>query len=107
MLPLAHQLNDSHLLNVSHEYIAAILDRQTPDGWAGPVVGGQMGQRSPWPRYRLLTVLAQYTELFPEVKKRRFCDAILIQNALFYQDRLGTNIGKALKKECRFLRCAT
>jgi hypothetical protein len=52
-------------------------------------------------------VLAQYAELFPEVKKRRFCDAIFIQNALFYQDRLGTNIGKALKKECRFLRCAT
>ena len=34
MLPLAYQLNDSHLLNVSHEYISAILDRQEPDGWA-------------------------------------------------------------------------
>jgi hypothetical protein len=33
-----------------------------------------------------------------------FCDAILISNASFYQDRLGTSIGKALKKEWRFLR---
>eukprot|EP01043_Picozoa_sp_COSAG02_P089585 COSAG02_NODE_26548_length_630_cov_1.630885_1_plen_156_part_01 len=38
LLPLAYQLNDSHLLNVSHEYISAILDRQEPDGWAGPDV---------------------------------------------------------------------
>ena len=36
------------------------------------------------------------------VKKRRFC-AIYISNASFYQDRLGTNIGKALKIEWRFL----
>ena len=28
-----------------------------------------------------------------------FCDAIYIYNASFYQDRLGTNIGKALKKK--------
>jgi hypothetical protein len=69
MLPLAFQLNDSHLLNVSHEYIAAILDRQEADGWAGPDVPDSkctIGCRSPWPRYRLLTVLATYAELFPE-----------------------------------------
>ena len=69
MLPLAYQLNDSHLLNVSHEYIAAILDRQEPSGWAGPDVPDSkctIGCRSPWPRYRLLTVLASYAELFPE-----------------------------------------
>jgi hypothetical protein len=31
------------------------------------------------------------------VKKRHFC-AVLISNASFYQDRLRTNIGKALKR---------
>jgi hypothetical protein len=31
-------------------------------------------------------------------EKRHFCDAIFRSNASFYQDRLGTNIGKALKK---------
>ena len=69
LLPLAYQLNDSHLLNVSHEYISAILDRQKADGWAGPDVPDSsctIGCRSPWPRYRLLTVLASYAELFPE-----------------------------------------
>eukprot|EP01052_Picozoa_sp_SAG31_P040527 SAG31_NODE_5890_length_2272_cov_1.184998_2_plen_190_part_00 len=65
MLPLAFQLNDSHLLNVSHEYISAILDRQEPGGWAGPAAAESRACRSPWPRYRLLTVLASYAELFP------------------------------------------
>jgi hypothetical protein len=32
--------------------------------------------------------------------------APFIQNASFYQDRLGTNIGKTRKKEWRFLRLA-
>eukprot|EP01046_Picozoa_sp_COSAG06_P042123 COSAG06_NODE_5325_length_3555_cov_16.312211_3_plen_61_part_00 len=32
-------------------------------------------------------------------KKRHFCNAIYIQNASFYRDMLGTNKGKALKKE--------
>jgi hypothetical protein len=36
-----------------------------------------------------------------QVKKRHLC-AIFIQNASFYQDRLGTNIGKALKKRVAF-----
>jgi hypothetical protein len=36
-----------------------------------------------------------------KVRNATFCDAIYIQNALFYQDRLGTNIGK-LKKRWRF-----
>ena len=66
MLPLAYQLNDSHLLNVSHEYISAILNRQEPSGWAGPAASKSRPCRSPWPRYRLLTVLASYAELFPE-----------------------------------------
>lgn len=69
LLPLAYQLNDSHLLNVSHGYISAILDRQEPDGWAGPDEPDSsctIGCRSPWPRYRLLTVLASYAQLFPE-----------------------------------------
>ena len=69
MVLLAYQLNDSHLLNVSHEYVSAILDRQEPDGWTGPDVPDSkctIGCRSPWPRYRLLTVLASYAELFPE-----------------------------------------
>jgi hypothetical protein len=38
------------------------------------------------------------TKAASSVKKRHFCDAICIQNASFYQDRLGTNIGKALQK---------
>jgi hypothetical protein len=39
------------------------------------------------------------------VKKTRYFCAIYIYNASFYQDRLGTNIGKPLKKrEMRFLR---
>ena len=62
LLPLAYQLNYSHLLNVSHGYISAILDRQEPDGWAGPDEPDSsctIGCRSPWPRYRLLTVLAR------------------------------------------------
>jgi hypothetical protein len=33
--------------------------------------------------------------------KRHFC-AIYILKRSFCQDRLGTNIGKALKKQCRF-----
>jgi hypothetical protein len=30
------QLNDSHLINISHTYVDAILSRQQPDGWVGP-----------------------------------------------------------------------
>jgi hypothetical protein len=73
ILPLAYQLNDTFLLNVSHTYISAILDRQEPDGWCGPDVPNikcTIGCRSPWPRYRLLTVLASYAELFPEESQR-------------------------------------
>jgi hypothetical protein len=33
-----------------------------------------------------------------QVRNATFCDAIYTYNASFYQDRLGTNIGKALKK---------
>ena len=35
------------------------------------------------------------------VKKRHFC--AISRNASFYQDRLGTNIGKTQKREMRFL----
>ena len=36
-----------------------------------------IGCRSPWPRYRLLTVLASYAELFPEVAFSPFISVIL------------------------------
>lgn len=71
ILPLAAQLNDSKLLNVSHTYIDAVLSRQQADGWIGPRVGaGRFASmtESPWPRYRMLTVLAMYADLFPDTR---------------------------------------
>ena len=41
---------------------------------------------------------SEFGELsLPQVKRRHFCDAIYI-NASFYQDRLGTSIGKTQKR---------
>eukprot|EP01046_Picozoa_sp_COSAG06_P033463 COSAG06_NODE_3417_length_5373_cov_163.207622_2_plen_118_part_00 len=37
-----------------------------------------------------------------EVRKCLFCANCLNENDLIYQDRLGTNIGKALKRRCVF-----
>jgi hypothetical protein len=34
-------------------------------------------------------------------EKRHFLEPLIYKNRTFYQDRLGTNIGKALKKEWR------
>ena len=38
------------------------------------------------------------SEVTMQVRKRLFCAAIYTKNASFYQDRLGTNIGKVEKK---------
>jgi hypothetical protein len=38
----------------------------------------------------------------PWCEKHHFCDAIYIQNDSFYQDRLGTNIGKTQKRVVLF-----
>eukprot|EP00927_Polykrikos_kofoidii_P068291 TRINITY_DN6364_c0_g1_i1.p1 TRINITY_DN6364_c0_g1~~TRINITY_DN6364_c0_g1_i1.p1 ORF type:complete len:692 (+),score=87.96 TRINITY_DN6364_c0_g1_i1:81-2156(+) len=64
LIPLAVQVDDSVLLNVTHTYIKTILDLQTPDGWMGPgnATSGEP-ESSPWPRYRMLTALAQYADI--------------------------------------------
>ena len=100
LLPLSYQLDDAHLLNVSRTYIDAILDRQQPDGWVGPDLPNSkctIGCRSPWPRYRLLTVLASYAELFPEEAERTVGAMHRIVHSLASELRNITASGQQLK----------
>jgi hypothetical protein len=63
ILPLATQLNNTHLKAIVHGIISVIIDRQNVDGWMGPHNISDVSTLSPWPRYRLLTVLRQYAQV--------------------------------------------
>jgi hypothetical protein len=68
MVPLASQLEDANLLKVVRQYVSRILDGQRDDGWMGPwnASDGSDPSHDPWPRYRLLSVLAEYTDVFDD-----------------------------------------
>ena len=70
VIPLAVQLNDSRLLDVAHDYVTSVLDRQAADGWLGPVNTSNDATMSPWPRYRMLSALAMYADAFPAQRSR-------------------------------------
>ena len=59
----ASQLNHTGLLGVADAYVEAVLQRQQPDGWLGPRNLSDPGTLSPWPRYRMLTALAEYASV--------------------------------------------
>jgi gamma-tubulin complex component 4 len=59
-----------------------------------------LSMESRWPLNLLLD--EAMASRYNEVRNRCFL-ATLYLKMIIYQDRLGTNIGKALKKECRFL----
>jgi hypothetical protein len=63
MVPLAYLLDDSDLKAKVKRAIDAILDRQQPDGWLGPV--GDTQNHKPydvWPLFPLFKALTQYQE---------------------------------------------
>jgi uncharacterized protein len=64
MVPLAYLLDDSDLKAKVKRAIDAILDRQQPDGWLGPV--GDTQNHKPydvWPLFPLFKALTQYQEV--------------------------------------------
>lgn len=66
LVPLASQLEDADLLEVVRRYVSRILDGQRGDGWIGPwnASAARDASHDPWPRYRLLSVLAEYADVF-------------------------------------------
>ncbi|HEY2159613.1 MAG TPA: beta-L-arabinofuranosidase domain-containing protein [Isosphaeraceae bacterium] len=63
-IPLAFLLDDARLKAKVERYIDAILDRQAPDGWLGPV-GDNDPNHKPydvWPLFVLFKALTQYQE---------------------------------------------
>jgi DUF1680 family protein len=63
IVPLAYLLDDSELKAKVKRAIDAILDRQQPDGWLGPV--GDTQNHKPydvWPLFPLFKALTQYQE---------------------------------------------
>jgi uncharacterized protein len=63
IVPLAYLLDDSELKAKAKRAIDAILDRQQPDGWLGPV--GDTQNHKPydvWPLFPLFKALTQYQE---------------------------------------------
>ncbi len=74
IVPLAHLLDDVRLKAKVGHWVDAILARQQPDGWLGPVVDAKLSTEhdaatgrdlnsypyDPWPRYLVLKALAQH-----------------------------------------------
>lgn len=61
VVPLAFLLDDERLLGKVRRWVEAILERQAPDGWLGPVHDPQYGYAyDPWPVYVALKALTQY-----------------------------------------------
>lgn len=70
LIPLAAQLEHPDLLKVAQRYVGAILDRQSADGWVGPKNLSDPATLTPWPRYRLLTAMTLYLDVFPAERNR-------------------------------------
>ncbi len=63
LVPLAYQLDDPALKGKVKKAVDAILERQRPDGWLGPV--GDSQNHKPydvWPLFPLFKALTQYQE---------------------------------------------
>ena len=63
IVPLAYLLDDPRLQAKAKRYVDAILDRQQPDGWFGPI-GDRAGHKpyDVWPLFVLFKAFAQYQE---------------------------------------------
>lgn len=103
IVPLAHLLDDKRLLAKARHWVDAILARQQPDGWLGPVVDAKLSTDhdaatgrdlasypyDPWPRFLVLKAFSQHHEatgddriLLAMTRFLRRLDALLDERAL-------------------------
>jgi DUF1680 family protein len=92
-VPLAFLLDDGRLRATVARFVDAILARQLPDGWLGPVLDTSDGRRKaydPWPVFVTLKALTQYHEatgdarIIPAITRfLRRLDALLDEQPLF------------------------
>lgn len=92
-VPLAFSLQDPELIATTRRWIDAILARQHPDGWLGPVQDTSDARRKPfdpWPIFVLLKAFCQFHEaagderIIPAMQRflRRLAD-LLAEQPLF------------------------
>jgi DUF1680 family protein len=92
-VPLAFLLSDERLITKARRWVDAILARQHPDGWLGPVrdtVDARRKAYDPWPVFVVLKALAQYQEATGDARSipamlrfLRFLDGLLDREPLF------------------------
>lgn len=92
-VPLAFLLGDERLIAKARRWIDAILERQQPAGWLGPVrdtVDDRRQPYDPWPVFVVLKAFAQYQEatgderIIPAMQRfLRFLDSLLDHQPLF------------------------
>lgn len=92
-VPLAFLLDDARLTATVARFVDAILERQRPDGWLGPLLDTSDGRRrpyDPWPVFVALKALTQYHEatgdarVIPAITRfLRRLDALLDEQPLF------------------------
>ncbi|MDP9310365.1 MAG: glycoside hydrolase family 127 protein [Chloroflexota bacterium] len=92
-VPLAFLLGDERLIRKVRRWVDAILERQHPDGWLGPVrdtVDNRRLAYDPWPVFVVLKAFAQYQEatsdmrIIPAMQRfLHFLDGLIDRQPLF------------------------
>ena len=92
-MPLAFLLGDERLITKARRWVDTILERQTPEGWLGPVRDTSDGRRrayDPWPVFVVLKALTQFHEatgdprIIPAMLRfLRFLSGLLEREPLF------------------------